>query len=490
MEELMTTETIISFISYLLFMMSMGVYFYHRTDKLEDYLIGGRAMGTWVTALSAQASDMSGWLLMGLPGAVYLGGVASAWIAIGLFIGTFFNWKYVAPRLRSYTEKTDTMTLPTFFEERFKDPSGLLRNFSAIITLFFFTIYSSSGLVASGRLFESMFDIDYTLAVTLGALVIILYTFLGGFLAVCWTDFIQGILMFMAITIVPIFAYNNVGGISEISEAMAAAEISASLFSADVSTFAIISSLAWGLGYFGQPHILARFMSINSVEQVPKAMKIAVVWVFISLFGAVAVGLVSVAMFGGLTGGEQENVFIYMIGDVFNPWIAGVLLAAILSAIMSTIDSQLLVSSSTLTEDFYRKLTDKELSEKKLVFMGRLSVVLISLIALVLALNPENTVLDLVAYAWAGFGAAFGPAVLFALFSENTNWKSVLAGMITGTLVLIVWDFVGLGDLLYNIVPGFIANVVTIFIMNAMLGEQEDEDILSEFNEVSNSSKI
>jgi sodium/proline symporter len=266
---------------------------------------------------------------------------------------------------------------------------------------------------------------------------------------------------------------------------MKAKDISMNLIPQDgsFSIMATISTKAWGLGYFGQPHILARFMGIKSIKKIPNAMKIAIIWVFISLIGAVIVGLISIPMFEGLTGGDQEKVFIYMISELFNPWIGGILLAAILSAIMSTIDSQLLVSSSTLTEDFYKKVIKKDASEEELVHIGRICVLVIAVVALLLALNPENTVLGLVAYAWGGFGAAFGPVVLFSLFSRKTSWKSALAGMVVGTIVVITWKQVGLGATMYEIVPGFIANTLTIFIVNLFV-EQKNEEILTEFEEV------
>ncbi|MGM0509061.1 MAG: sodium/proline symporter PutP [Fusobacteriota bacterium] len=481
---MMQIQTLITFGIYFIFLMMVGVYFYKKTVDVEDYLLGGRGMGTWVTALSAQASDMSGWLLMGLPGAVYLGGLSQAWIAVGLFIGTVLNWKFVSPRLRIYTEKLNSLTLASFFEDRFKDPTGLLRVITAIITLIFFTIYSSSGLVAAGKLFESMFNIDYKMAVIIGGAAIILYTFLGGFLAVCWTDLFQGALMFVSIIVVPILAYTTVGGASGITEAMEIKNISMNIIPDSKYPFlAIISTMAWGLGYFGQPHILARFMSIDSIKKIPKAMTIAIVWVFISLIGAVAVGLISIPMFPEIA--DSERVFIEMISKIFNPWIGGILLAAILSAIMSTIDSQLLVSSSTLTEDFYDHVIRKDASQEELVHVGRISVIIISVIALFLALDQNSTVLGMVSYAWGGFGAAFGPIVLFGLFSKKTNWKSALGGMIVGTVVLVIWKQIGLGAYMYEIVPGFIANVLTILIMNIFWGEKH-EDIDKEFDEVCN----
>ena len=483
----MSIATLITFIAYFIVLLSIGFCFYRRSASIEDYLLGGRGMGSWVTALSAQASDMSGWLLMGLPGAVYLAGTGKVWIAIGLFIGTVLSWKLVSARLRVYTQKTNAITLPCFFEARFKDPTGLLRIVSAIIILIFFAIYASSGLKATGLLFESTFSVKYHIAVIIGGFVIIAYTFLGGFLAVCWTDLLQGALMVFAIVIVPALTYRTVGGIEAISNAMALKNISTSLMpqgqKLPICICMIISSMAWGLGYFGQPHILVRFMSIKSVEKLGKSMVIAIVWVFLSLSGAVIVGFIGIAMFDNLTDGEHEKVFIYMIRDLFNPWFGGILLAAIFSAIMSTIDSQLLVSSSALSEDFYYKAIRKQASEKEIILVGRACVVIISIVALILALDRDSTILGIVSYAWGGFGAAFGPLVLFALFSRRTSWQSALAGMVTGTIVLVLWKQVGLSDTMYEIVPGFAANCLTIFIINLFFG-QKDERVLKEFDEV------
>jgi len=483
-QPMISAAALVTFFIYFIFLIIIGIYFYKKTSNIEDYLLGGRGLGKWVTAFSAQASDMSGWLLMGLPGAVYIKGLPAAWIAIGLFTGTALNWKLVAVRLRLYTQKYDALTLSSFFERRFNDPTGLLRILSAIITLIFFTIYASSGLVAAGKLFESMLTIDYRIAVIIGASIIVLYTFLGGFLAVSWTDLLQGILMVIAIVAVPAIAYNSCGGIEAITRSMEARNIPSGLLAGDKLTLiTIISTMAWGLGYFGQPHILARFMGIRSARELPKSMTIALIWVVISLTGAVAVGLISIPMFSSLSGGEQEKVFIFMINKTFNPWLGGIMLAAILSAIMSTIDSQLLVSSSALTEDFYDKVIRRDAPQKELVFVGRLCVIIISVIALLLALNPGNTVLGLVAYAWGGFGAAFGPLVLFSLFSRRTTWQSALTGMLTGTIVLVIWKQMGLGDMMYEIVPGFLANALTITVMNRFI-VQDDETILREFDEI------
>jgi len=481
----MSIPTLVTFVVYFIFLLGIGFYFYRKSVSIEDYLLGGRGMGAWVTALSTQASDMSGWLLMGLPGAIYLGGMGNAWIAIGLFVGTVLNWKLVSGRLRVYTQKTDTITLPCFFEQRFGDPTGLLRVVSAIIILIFFTIYASSGLVATGKLFESTFDVPYRATVVIGGAIIIAYTFLGGFLAVCWTDLFQGMLMLLAVIVVPIVAYTKVGGITTIKEAMVSKEISSSLMphKGEFPVLMIISAMAWGLGYFGQPHILARFMSIKSVGKLAQSMTIAIIWVFLSLGGAVVVGLIGIGMFDNLSGGDEEKVFIFMISKVMHPWIAGIMLAAILSAIMSTIDSQLLVSSSALTEDFYQKAVKKNATERETILVGRICVIIISVIALVLALNPSDTILRIVAYAWGGFGAAFGPLVLFGLFSPRTSWQSALAGMVTGTVVLVVWKQIGLSKYMYEIFPGFICNCLTIFLVN-MIVEQKDKRVLGQYEEV------
>lgn len=481
----MPIPTLATFIAYFILLLGIGLYFYRRNVTVEDYLLGGRGMGAWVTALSAQASDMSGWLLMGLPGAIYLAGMANVWIAIGVFVGTVLNWKLVSVRLRIYTQKTNAITLPCFFEKRFGDPTGLLRIASAIVILIFFTIYASSGLVATGKLFESTFNVPYRAAVLIGGAIIIAYTFLGGFLAVCWTDLFQGSLMVLALIVVPTIAYFEVGGIDAMREAMTHSQKSPIPQGGEFSFLMIISMMAWGLGYFGQPHILARFMSIKSVGKLTESMTIATVWVFLSLGGAVVIGLVGIGMFDNLAiaEGEHEKVFIYMINKVTHPWLAGIMLAAILSAIMSTIDSQLLVSSSALTEDFYQKAVKKNATEREVVLVGRICVIVISAIALVLALHPDETILMIVAYAWGGFGAAFGPLVLFGLFSQKTSWQSALAGMVTGTVVLVVWKQFGLSSRLYEIVPGFIANCLVIFAINAIVG-QKNEKVLRQHKEV------
>lgn len=462
-------ETFITFGGYLLFLIGVGVYFYGKTSSSEDYMIGGRGVGSWVTALSAQASDMSGWLLMGLPGAVFLTGLSQIWVVIGLTVGTYLNWKFIAPKLRVKTEEVDALTIPTFLERELKDESGMIRKILSVSTLFFFTVYSSSGLVAAGKLFESILGIDYKIAVLIGAVTIVCYTFMGGYLASCWTDFFQGVLMFAAIISVPLAAYFNVGGIDNISSAMDLKGITLDIFTVGgkhIGIAGILSSLAWGLGYFGQPHILVRFMSIRSVHELKKSRMIAMIWVIISLIGAISIGFVGIALFDSVSdlGGDSEKIFIYMIQRLFNPWVAGIMLAAILSAIMSTIDSQLLVSSTTLTEDFY-KYINKDASDRKIMWIGRACVMGIAILALLLALNQNSQVLSLVSYAWGGFGVVMGPAIISVLYMKNVNSKSVLAGIITGLLTFAFWKIFNLDNVIYELLPGFIVNFTTIIVM-------------------------
>ena len=461
-------ETFITFGIYLVFLIGIGVYFYYKTDSHESYVLGDRGVGYWVTALSAQASDMSGWLLLGLPGAVYLSGLTEIWVVIGLASGTYLNWKFVAPALRVQTEEYNSLTIPSFISKKLDDKKGYIRTFSAIVILFFFTIYSASGLVASGKLFDSLLGIDYKWGVIIGGGTIIIYTFLGGYLAGVWTDFFQGALMFFAIIMVPVGAYFNAGGIDGISAAMDAREISLNIFRyAKVLSFpVIISGLGWGLGYFGQPHIIVRFMSIDSADELWKSRIVAMIWVIISLLGAIAVGVTGIGVFSNVSemGGDAEKVFIFLIDKLFNPWIAGILYAAILSAIMSTISSQLLVSSNTLTEDFYRHIVKREKTNKEMIWLGRWCVMVIFVIASYLSMNPDSKVLEMVSYAWAGFGGVFSPVILFTLYKKDLSWKSVLVSMAIATATVIIWKETGLGKTIYEIVPSFIVNCICIYL--------------------------
>ena len=472
----------VTFALYLVMMIIIGALCCRKSNStIDDFLLGGRGLGSWVTAFSAQASDMSGWLLMGLPGAIYVAGSGDMWVAIGLLIGTVVNWLIVAPRLRLYTEKNKALTLSSFFAERFRDPSGLLRIVSAIVVVVFFSIYAGSGLVATGKLFNSMFGMSYKTAVVIGAVVLLVYTLLGGYLAVCWTDLFQGALMFIALIAVPLTALFVKPEVMDLSKAGGI-----SLFPGGFSTttlVAAISGAVWGLGYFGQPHILSRFMSIKSVKLLPRATVIASIWVVISLAAAVFIGLIGRTMFPGLSAGESEKVFIKMIDAVCWPWLGGLFLAAILAAIMSTIDSQLLVLSSTLTSDFYSRYLRKEASAGELVWISRIFVALITVVACIMALAPSKTIFDIVKFAWGGFGAAFGPVVIMALYSRRTTWISALAGMVTGTVVMMVWYAMGWNSFMYEILPGFIANFIAINLVNIFV-KQTNAEITGEFDSV------
>ncbi|EDQ00162.1 sodium/proline symporter PutP [Shewanella benthica] len=446
---------LVTFIGYLVLMMGIGLWAYKATDSVDDYILGGRSMGPAVTALSVGASDMSGWLLLGLPGAVYMGGLGEAWIGIGLVFGAWLNWLLVAKRLRIYTEFTDNaLTLPDFFEKRFEDSKGLLKLVSAVTILVFFTFYASAGMVGGAILFEKVFGLDYTLALIIGSTIIVAYTFIGGFFAVSWTDFFQGCLMLIALLIVPVAIFSQPetqNALDSIDPAML------SMFNEDTTVIGLVSLLAWGLGYFGQPHILSRFMAIKSANDIPLSRRIAMSWMIIALLGALATGIAGSLYFANDPLANPETVFIHLAHAAFNPWIGGLLIAAILSAIMSTIDSQLLVCSSVITEDFYKKWLRPQASSKELMLVGRIGVLAIAIIAGIVALNPESSVLGLVSYAWAGFGAAFGPVVLLSLFWSAYSRNGAVATIVVGALTVVIWKQLsgGIFDL-YEILPGFI----------------------------------
>ncbi|MDE1251545.1 sodium/proline symporter PutP, partial [Vibrio aestuarianus] len=429
---------------------------------------------------SAGASDMSGWLLLGLPGYAYAAGIEAFWLAGGLLLGTWANWLVNAKRLRTYSITTDSLTLPEFLSRRFNDKSKLIQTISAFFILLFFLFYTSSGLVAGGKLFETVFGLDYSTAVIIGTVCVVSYTLFGGFLAVSWTDLVQGLLMAAALMIVPIAAMN--GGFGQLNSDLSAINPELLTMWNDVkgeplSAVAIISLVAWGLGYFGQPHILARFKASRSNKDLTTARRIAVIWTALSMAGALLVGLVGliyVTNTASVELADGEKIFMLLVNAIFHPVVAGILLAAILAAIMSTADSQLLVSSSALAEDFYKQVIKQDATSEEIVRVGRFAVILISIVALVLAMTPDSSVLGLVSYAWAGFGAAFGPAVVLSLYWSRMNRNGALAGIIVGGITIVVWKQLSGGWYdVYEIVPGIILSTAAIVIVSLMTGEPE-----------------
>lgn len=468
------TPIAIMFVAYAALMLYIGFYFYRQNKNTEDYFLGGRSLGPVVSALSAGASDMSGWLLMGLPGALYASGLIESYIAIGLSIGALLNWSFVAKRLRIYTSViANSITIPDYFETRFDDDKHILRIVCAIVILIFFTFYVSSGLVGGAKLFEATFGIRYEYALTTGTLIIVAYTFLGGYKAVCWTDMLQGLLMMGALIVVPAVMLYHLGGFGEAMTVIEEIKPNALSMGEGIGALSIVSALAWGLGYFGQPHILVRFMSIRSIKDIPTATFVGISWMVISLIGACFIGLLGIAYVHKfeLTLQDPEKIFIVMSQLLFNPWIAGILLSAILAAIMSTASSQLLVSSSTIAEDFYKRIFNKEASNKTVMNLGRIGVLLVALVAFVISTDKESSVLSIVAYAWAGFGASFGSVMLFSLFWSRMTRIGAILGMITGAAVVVLWKNY-LAELfnfpIYEIVPGFVAASAVIIIASLL----------------------
>lgn len=478
-----------TFIAYIGVMLAIGWAAYQRTQNLADYILGGRSLGPWSSALSASASDMSGWLLLGLPGAAYASGLSASWIAIGLLAGTWLNWLFMAPRLRLYSFKANnSLTLPEFLEQRFRDKTNMLRVVSALFILLFFLFYTSSGLVAAGKLFETVFNLDYKIAVFLGTLAVMSYTMFGGFLAVSWTDLLQGLMMAVTLAIVPLWAMGELGGVNATFSSINDLNPNLLTWFSDaegkaLSALGIISAVAWGLGYFGQPHILARFAAIKSHKQIPTARRIAVIWSGLTLVCAMLIGLIGTVFIKGDLG-DGETIFMFMVNALFHPLIAGILLSAILAAIMSTADSQLLVSSSALTEDFYKALFRKDASQKELVRVGRLTVVVIAFAAMLLAFNENSTVLDLVSYAWAGFGGTFGPVLLLSLFWKRATALGAMAGIVIGGVTVVSWANMSGGIFeLYEIVPGFILAGIAMIVMS-LISPEPSEEVQQEFDAV------
>lgn len=482
--------TLVTFIFYIIAMLAIGLYAYKSTHNFDEYILGGRSLSSVVTALSAGASDMSGWLLMGLPGAIYLSGLSEAWIAIGLIIGAWLNWLIVAGRLRVHTEyQNNALTLPDYFTSRFADRKRILRILSTVVILVFFAIYCASGMVAGARLFESLFGWNYSTALWIGAIATISYVCIGGFLAISWTDTFQAGLMIFALLITPVIAYLSLGDNSQdIGLLLETARPQASNLFEGLGWMAILSSMAWGLGYFGQPHILVRFMAADSVKSIPAARRIGMTWMILCLGGAVAAGYIGIAYFqahpelASVVNKNPETVFMELTKILFNPWIAGVILAAILAAVMSTLSCQLLVCSTTLTEDLYKGFIRKNASQKELVWIGRAMVLAIAVLAISLAMNPASKVLGLVSYAWAGFGAAFGPLIILSLLWKRMTLNGAITGMILGAVTVIVWKNYMSHLGLYEIIPGFILSWIGIVVVSLM-GKAPAADVVQRFEQ-------
>lgn len=503
---------LVAFGIYMLAMIAIGA-LCSKNETNEDYFLGGRGLGSWTAALSAQASDMSGWLLMGLPGAIYIAGTGEVWIAIGLFIGTVLNWYVVARRLRKYTiVSNNSLTIPSFFENRFHDKTGILKVVASAIIIIFFTVYTASAFSSGAKLFAEVFgnsdnaELMYTIGLTVASVVILVYTFMGGFKAVCYTDFVQGILMLIAILAVPIIAYIGLTGeFGNLTNALSAHGVQdpagyLSLMEDSqgepITAVSIISNLGWALGYFGMPHILVRFMAVRSDKEVKKSRVIAIVWVILSLGAASLLGLYARGFLKEtLDSTASETVFIRTILQIFDNnfvliFIGGIFLCGILAAIMSTADSQLLVTASAVSEDMYKGAINKKASEKSSILVGKIAVIIISVIAFIIALDPTSSIMGLVSNAWAGFGAAFGPVVLLALFWKRFNLSGAVAGMATGAAFVIFWDYIKIGGQtlgtstgLYSLVIGFfLAALVAVIV--TLCTKAPSADIQEEFDKV------
>ncbi|MGO1575437.1 sodium/proline symporter PutP [Agrococcus casei] len=483
-------DQILNFIAiavYFAGMLVIGYYAYRKTKGHSDYMIAGRSLPPWVAALSAGASDSSGWIMMGLPGALYVTGLLEAWICIGLAVGLYVNWKLIAPKLRAYTEVSkDSITLPSFFENRTRDKSRLLRIFSGAIILVFFTLYISSGMVAGGVFFEESFGSSYIIGMLIVTGITLLYTMFGGFLGASLTDVVQGIMMIVALIAVPIAAVFAVGGPGEFVTKLTELEpdhlslVGGGLTGATVLTIA--SGLAWGLGYFGQPHILVRFMALRTVADAKPARHIGVGWTVILMIGTMISGLAGVVYFAeaGVEVGNPEAIVLMLSQALLNPFVAGLILAAVLAAIMSTVSSQMIVCSSALVEDLFKVVQKNPPSSKRLLLYGRLGVLVVSVIAGALAVSPNDTILGLVGFAWAGFGAAFGPIVLLSLFwNKLTNWGA-LAGMITGAVTVFVWAAFDTG--LYELLPAFILATIVAWVVS-LVTYKRNAEVEAEFTE-------
>lgn len=475
----------LTFVIYIAIILSIGIVSYFYTHNLEDYMLGGRDLSAPIMALGAGASDMSSWLLLALPGAVMAKGLSELWLVFGLVIGSFANFQLIAKRLRIYTEVArDAITIPAYFENRFHDNGGILRLCTAFVILIFFTFYTASGFVAGGLLFSSSFGVSYITGLMFTAIIIFTYTCVGGFLAIAWIDFFQGILMWLALLALPITAALSFNSAGDFHNALYNGMAHPLDLWQGTTVISIISLLGWGLGYMGQPHILVRFMAIREPAKVPRAQAICLSWMYMSLLGAVATGIAGIAYYAPSGLGDTEKVFITLSQALFNPWVAGWLLAAVLSALMSTASAQLLASSSAVVEDGYHKFLRPKAGSKELLIISRLVVVGITIVAVLLALDPQSSILNLVSYAWAGLGASFGPVVLLSLLWQRMTLSGAFTGIISGAVTVIVWNLLqGVAPIfnMYEIIPGFIAGVMGI-VLASLCSQSPAQAIHEEFN--------
>ena len=510
-----TLQVLVAMAAYMLIVVGIGIYFAKRSQKnSENYFLGGRSLGPWVTAMSAEASDMSGWLLMGLPGVAYWCGLADAfWTALGLAIGTYVNWLIVAKRLRSYSIVSgDSITIPDFLSNRYHEKKKIILSISAVFILVFFTVYAASCFVTCGKLFSTLFGFSYHSMMIVGALFVLLYTFLGGFLAESASDFMQGVVMFFALVVVLIFGTIKAGGFSEVIDNAQAIEGFFSLTSIASPTvdadgvqqvanglplfgeagsygfLTIISTLSWGLGYFGVPQVLLRFMAIRKGKELTRSRRIATIWCFISLAAAVYIGLMGRAMFpvheSLNTSSGAEIIFIIISQTLFHPAVAGIVMAGILAATISSSDSYLLIASSAFSKNLYEGVFKKGASDKQVMWVSRIILMVIALIGIAIAWDEDSVIFKVVSFAWAGFGATFGPIMLFSLFWKRTTRAGAIAGMLTGGVMVFVWNLLlrplgGLWDI-YELFPAFVLSCIAIVVVS-ILTKAPDKAITDEF---------
>jgi len=465
----MHLQEIISVILYFAIVAAVGFFSYRKSVTSSDFLMGGRSMNYWLTALSAHASDMSGWLFMAYPATIFVGGMVSAWTAVGLLVGMFFNWQLIAPKIRVATEQYNSLTFSSYFESRFLDSSGLIRIFTALISLFFYTIYISAGLVALGEVMGALFGVSYDLGICIGTLILLPYVLLGGYLTLAWIDLFQGLFLMCVIVSIPLYMLSLVGGFETAAAAANASGISFSLIPdfSQKSWVAIIAAAAWGLGYFGQPHIITKFMGIKYVHEMKKSQYIGMSWMLLSLIAATAVGIVAIAYFQGKEL-NPELIFITMVRSEFSPFLIGSILCAVLAATINAVSSQVLVLTSIVTEDFYKKTINREASSKSLLLVSRLGILIIALIALLIAYIRPSSIFNLVNYAWSGLGASFGPLLIVSLYSKKIRkigaWGAILSGGITAA----IWPYCGkfLPLQLPSILMGFIASFAAMILLS------------------------